>query len=101
MYGLFARTVGDNVTARYWFITAKGKFTEIGYPVTDDVVAALTEDMTLVHASITAGHFPPKIVDTYWELPVVDLIGRAGLQRAWANLENVDELQDYLQKYGG
>ncbi|TSD96346.1 PD-(D/E)XK nuclease family protein [Gordonia rubripertincta] len=101
VYGLFARTFGADVEARYWFITSKGKFASVGYPVTDDVVATLIDDMTLVHKSIRAGYFPPKIEDTHWDLPVIDLLGRAGLRRAWAALEHVDELSDYVQKYGG
>uniref|UniRef100_UPI003D944FA5 PD-(D/E)XK nuclease family protein n=1 Tax=Gordonia sp. B7-2 TaxID=3420932 RepID=UPI003D944FA5 len=101
VYGILARTLGDNVEARYWFVTAKGQFKSIGYAVTDDVIGTLAADVELVYRHITAGHFPPKIEDTHWELPVVDLLGRAGLRRAWANLENVDDLADYLAKYGG
>ncbi|MCX2966281.1 PD-(D/E)XK nuclease family protein [Gordonia aquimaris] len=101
VYGLFARTLGDDVEVRYWFVTSKGKFRSIGYPITDAVIAALTDDMALVHRSIGAGHFPPKIEDTHWDLPVIDLLGRAGLRRAWAALEGVDEIADYVRKYGG
>jgi RecB family exonuclease len=101
VYGLFARTLGDDVEARYWFVTSKGKFASIGYPITDDVITTLTDDMDLVHRSIRAGHFPPKIEDTHWELPVIDLLGRAGLRRAWAALEGVNEIADYVRKYGG
>ncbi|NDZ92851.1 PD-(D/E)XK nuclease family protein [Streptomyces sp. SID6673] len=101
VYGLFARTLGADVEARYWFITSKGKFASIGYPITDDVIATLIDDMTLVHRSIRAGHFPPKVEDTHWDLPVIDLLGRAGLRRAWAALEGVDEIADYVRKYGG
>ncbi|QHD86023.1 PD-(D/E)XK nuclease family protein [Gordonia sp. JH63] len=101
VYGLFARTLGDDVEARYWFITRKGEFKSVGYPVTDSVIATLVADIDLVHRCITAGQFPPKVADTFWELPVIDLLGRAGLRRAWANLENVDQLTDYVQKYGG
>lgn len=101
VYGLFARTLGDDVEARYWFITRKGEFKSVGYPMTDSVIDALAADLELVHRCITAGQFPPKVADTFWDLPVIDLLGRAGLRRAWANLENVDELADYVQKYGG
>ncbi|AFR49078.1 PD-(D/E)XK nuclease family protein [Gordonia sp. KTR9] len=101
VYGLFARTFGDNVEARYWFVTRKGEFTSVGYPVTDSVVATLADDLALVHRCISDGQFPPKVADTFWDLPVIDLLGRSGLNRAWANLENVRELADYVQKYGG
>ncbi|MBA5845672.1 PD-(D/E)XK nuclease family protein [Gordonia amicalis] len=101
VYGLFARTLGPDVETRYWFVSSKGKFSAVGYPVTDDVIATLVDDMNLVHRSIRAGHFPPKIEAIHWYLPVIDLLGRAGLQRAWAALESVEELSDYVQKYGG
>ncbi|GAB90607.1 PD-(D/E)XK nuclease family protein, partial [Gordonia rhizosphera] len=101
VYGLFARTRGKDVEARYWFVTRKGQFKSIGYPVTDNVIATLAADMELVHRCIVAGQFPPKIVETTWDLPVIDLLGRAGLRRAWANLENVDDLAGYVKKYGG
>ena len=67
----------------------------------DRAAHAPADDMDLVHRSIRAGHFPPKIEDTHWELPVIDLLGRAGLRRAWAALEGVNEIADYVRKYGG
>ncbi len=99
-YGLFARTLGENVSARYWFASSVGGYDEIGYDITDPVVEIFRADLRLVHQEIVAGHFPPKTPETHWEDPIVDLIGRTSLRRAWASLENVNELAAYTQKYG-
>lgn len=101
VYGLFARTFGRDVEARYWFVNRKGEFKSVGYPVTDNVIETLADDLALVQRCISVGQFPPKVADTFWALPVIDLLGRSGLHRAWANLQNVAELTDYVQKYGG
>ncbi len=100
VYGLLAKTFGDTVSARYWFITGKGGFDEIGYALTRDVEDILTGDLQLVHDMIRAGYFPPRTPDTWWADPILDLVGKAGLQRAWANLEQVPEITDYVAKYG-
>lgn len=99
VYGLFARTLGTDVTSRYWFITTKGGFDEVGYPLTDAVVDVLVDDISLIHAAITGGYFPPRTPDTHWSDDLLELVGTRGLDRAWANLENVPELDAYLQKY--
>lgn len=99
VYGLFARTLGTDVTSRYWFITTKGGFDEVGYPLTDAVVDVLIDDISLIHAAITGGYFPPRTPDTHWSDDLLELVGTRGLERAWANLENVPELDAYLQKY--
>lgn len=99
-YGVFARTLGENVSARYWFASSVGGFDEIGYDITDPVVEIFRADLRLVHREIMAGHFPPKTPDTFWEDPIIDLIGRTSLRRAWASLENVTELAAYTEKYG-
>ena len=99
-YGLFARTLGDQVSARYWFTSSAGKFGEVGYDITDPVVEIFRADLRLIHHEIMAGHFPPKTPESFFDDPLIDLIGRTSLRRAWASLENVDELDDYTQKYG-
>ncbi|KQS00737.1 hypothetical protein ASG12_07705 [Williamsia sp. Leaf354] len=99
VYGLAARGLGAEVSSRYWFITTKGGFDEIGYPLTEAVVDVLVDDMSLIHAAITAGYFPPRTPDTHWSDDLLELVGVRGLDRAWANLENVDELNTYLEKY--
>ncbi|GAB07382.1 PD-(D/E)XK nuclease family protein [Gordonia amarae] len=100
VYALLAREFGDAVAARYWFITDKGGFAEVGYTLTQDVIDVLTGDLRLVHEMICAGYFPPRTPDTWWADPILDLVGKAGLERAWANLEEVPEITDYVAKYG-
>lgn len=99
VYGLFARSLGTRVTSRYWFITTKGGFDEVGYPLTDSVVDVLIDDISLIHAAITGGYFPPRTPDVHWSDDLLELVGTRGLERAWASLESVPELDAYLQKY--
>lgn len=99
VYGLFARSLGTDVSARYWFITTKGKFDDVGYMVTDDVLNVLIGDISLVHAAIDAGYFPPRTTESFFADDLLTLVGMPGLQRAWASLENVPELASFVQKY--
>ncbi|OZC49292.1 hypothetical protein CH289_17290 [Rhodococcus sp. RS1C4] len=100
VYGLLALTMGDNVTTRYWFVNHKAKYETIGYPLTDAAVEVLTADISRVHRMIRAGYFPPRPPDSFWANPLIDLIGVAGLERAWSSLRDVPELADYRAKYG-
>ncbi|CAM3120240.1 RecB family exonuclease [Williamsia muralis] len=100
VYGLFAATLGEQVSARYWFATSKGGFGLIEYPITDAVLDILRTDLTLVHEAVTAGYFPPRTADTFWADALVDLIGKAGLERAWVNLGQAPEIADYIAKHG-
>ena len=100
VYGLFAVTLGQHVSARYWFATSKGGFGLIEYPITDAVLDILRADLTLVHEAVTAGYFPPRTADTFWADALVDLIGKPGLERAWVNLGQAPEIADYIAKYG-
>jgi hypothetical protein len=63
IYGLAGRLHrGDPdapVRAEYWFVTSRGKFTRIGYAVTDAVLEEASATIgTIVHG-IEAGVFPP------------------------------------------
>lgn len=100
VYGLFAATLGEQVSARYWFATSKGGFGLIEYPITDAVLDILRTDLTLVHEAVTAGYFPPRTADTFWADALVDLIGKPGLERAWVNLGQAPEIADYIAKHG-
>ena len=96
VYGLFAQSVGGgDVAARYWFVSSKAKFTEIGYAITGSVVDSLRAGVGVVHAAIEAGYFPPMPPGTHWQDDLLDLIGEAGLERAWVALGNVPELADF------
>lgn len=100
VYGLLALTLGNDVTTRYWFVNHKAKYETIGYPLTDAAVEVLKADIFRVHRMIRAGYFPPRPPDSFWANPLIDLIGKAGLERAWSSLRDVPELADYRAKYG-
>ncbi|MFZ2173258.1 MAG: PD-(D/E)XK nuclease family protein, partial [Rhodococcus sp. (in: high G+C Gram-positive bacteria)] len=96
VYGLFARslTPGGRVDARYWFTSAKGKFEEIGYEITDDVLATLRTDLEFVYRSITSGRFPPTPGGRFDDMTT--LLGREGMQRSWQALIDVPELAEFV-----
>ena len=100
VYGLLALTMGDNVTTRYWFVNHKAKYKVIGYPLTDAAIDVLKSDISRVHSMIRAGYFPPRPPGEFWSNPLIDLIGAAGMERAWSSLRDVPELADYRAKYG-
>lgn len=101
VYGLFATTQAEQVSVRYWFATSIGDFKVIEYPITEAVTEIFRTDMSLIHSAVTSGYFPPKPSGQSWPDALVDLIGKAGLQRAWVNLEGTSELTDYIAKHGG
>lgn len=100
VYGLFARSLGKDVSTRYWFITTRGRFDDVGYSLTDEVLGVLIDEITLVHAAIDAGYFPPRTTESFFADDLLTLVGMPGLERAWASLENVPELADFVRKYG-
>ncbi|WP_232433638.1 PD-(D/E)XK nuclease family protein [Rhodococcus sp. AW25M09] len=100
VYGLLALPMGNDVTTRYWFVNHKANYKTIGYPLTDAAVEVLKADIFRVHRMIRAGYFPPRPPDSNWANPLIDLIGKAGLERAWSSLRDVPELADYRAKYG-
>jgi hypothetical protein len=97
---LFAATQAEQVSVRYWFATSTGEFKSIEYPITDAVTAIFRTDMTLIHDAVTAGYFPPKPSGQSWPDALIDLVGKAGLKRAWVNLDGTSELADYIAKHG-
>ncbi|QCB51975.1 PD-(D/E)XK nuclease family protein [Rhodococcus sp. PAMC28707] len=100
VYGLLALTMGNNVTTRYWFVNHKANYETIGYQLTDAAVDVLKADIFRVHRMIRAGYFPPRPPASHWANPLVDLLGKSGLERAWSSLRDVPELADYRAKYG-
>ena len=42
----------------YWFVTAKGGFSTVGYPVTPEIEAATLDTVGRIVDGIAAGHFP-------------------------------------------
>lgn len=93
VYGQAARMLhGDQeapVRAEYWFVSAKGKFKRIGYPVTPAVVARVGETLETIVDGIEHGVFPPHPTSSstaLWvECPFCDPdgLGVVDLRRAW------------------
>ncbi|MCZ4080305.1 exodeoxyribonuclease V subunit gamma [Rhodococcus sp. H36-A4] len=100
VYGLLALTMGNSVTTRYWFVNHKANYETIGYQLTNAAVDVLKADIFRVHRMIRAGYFPPRPPASHWANPLVDLLGKSGLERAWSSLRDVPELADYRAKYG-
>lgn len=51
-------TIDAPVDARYWFVSTKGGFDRVGYPVTEGVLALTAETITAIVDGIEAGRFP-------------------------------------------
>jgi len=77
------------VIAEYWFVSAKGKFDRVGYPVTPDVLDKVGATIGTMVAGIEAGVFPhyPTATSTspFNECPSCDPdgLGVTDLRRAF------------------
>ena len=62
LYTAAARTILDRPDAAgrgtYWFITSRGGFEAIGYPVSPDIEQHVLTTVTTIIDGITAGHYP-------------------------------------------
>ena len=93
--------------AYYWFITAKGGFEPIGYPVTADIEAAALATVGRIVDGIAGGHFPahpavPKFrpwVDCEFCEP--DGLGLSHQYADWRRLALHPDLADYVELSGG
>ncbi len=93
VYALAARAATGRpdapVEAAYWFVTDKGQFGWVGYPVTDDVIAGTARDVGAVDGLIGAGVFPPLPTAAPWVHFVEcrfcdpDELGTADRRRDW------------------
>lgn len=77
------------VVAAYWFVSAKGGFTRKGYPVTDAVLAHVSEALGRIVKGIEGGVFPShptaKATTPFVECAYCDPdgLGVADLRRQW------------------
>jgi ATP-dependent helicase/nuclease subunit B len=77
------------VRAEYWFVSTKGRFKRIGYPVSDDVLARVCRTMGTIVAGIEAGVFAshPTEVSSSPRIECAacdpDGLGTTELRRAW------------------
>ena len=76
--------------AEYWFVSSKGKFKQIGYRVTPEVVARVGETLGTIVEGIEAGVFPPyptasSTTPSFLACPYCDPdgLGVVDLRRAW------------------
>ncbi|MGH9068755.1 MAG: PD-(D/E)XK nuclease family protein, partial [Acidimicrobiales bacterium] len=64
VYGAAARAFpgheGAPVTAEYWFVSTKGQFKRVGYPVTEAVLKRVGQSLGVMVAGIEAGVFPAR-----------------------------------------
>ncbi len=89
--------------AWYWFVTDKGGFERIGYPVTDDVHDRVGAAITTIVDGIRAGVFPrrPPAVPAYgwvecWYCSP-DGLSTAEARRDWERKRVSPELDSYLR----
>ncbi len=100
VYGLFARTITtgptSDVGAHYWFISARGKFSRIGYDVSDDVVEQLRKDAGLIITAIRNGVFPMKPEPTSFT-SFTNFMGKPNVSQQWERLQDAEELAPYAE----
>lgn len=89
------------VAAAYWFVTRKGGFTQIGYPVDTEVAERLREVLRGIVDGMAAGLFPqrPPVAWTPWiacHYCDPDGLGTVDLERAWQRIRIAPELADYV-----
>ncbi|MEO0495534.1 MAG: PD-(D/E)XK nuclease family protein, partial [Actinomycetota bacterium] len=111
LYTLAARRILSRPDAPgrgvYWFVTAKGGFSTIGYPVTPEIETAALDTVGRIVDGIAAGHFPahpavPKFrpwVDCEFCEP--DALGLSHQYADWRRLAPHPELADYVDLSGG
>ena len=101
IYGLFAKREAEHyglagmLHAEYDFVTRKGGQQMIGYEVTDDVVATLRKDISLVVRAVLSGIFPAVPVPSNF-VSFTSLIGSSGMEHLWARLYNAPELVPFI-----
>jgi ATP-dependent helicase/nuclease subunit B len=92
-----------HVQSRYWFVTDKGNFEGIGYPVTPDIQAAVGQALGDIVDGIRSGIFPsrPPVdpaylwVDCWYCAP--DGLSTAEARRDWERKRSDLRLARYLQ----
>lgn len=98
VYGLFARRFRQDSTAEvraeYRFITASGKYESVGYPVGDDVVAALREDAGLIMSALRTGVFPPRPESDRYPNHT-RMMGAPGVRHTWDRMQSDPALSGY------
>lgn len=107
VYGLAARAHDDAaeapVRAEYWFVNDRESLTPIGYEISGEVVAAVSETLTTITDGIAAGIFPAHPTESATD-PWVrcrfcnpDGLGVGDLKRAWERKRSDPALAGYVR----
>jgi hypothetical protein len=107
VYGAAARAHQQSpdaaVRADYWFVSAKGRFQRIGYPVNADVLARVGTTLATIVGGIEAGVFAshPTAMSTSifveCEACDPDALGVVELRRAWDRKRDDPALAPYAE----
>jgi hypothetical protein len=91
------------VFAEYWFVSQRGRFDHIGYPVTDDVLAHFTDTLGVLVEGIESGVFAARPRATS-SSPFVDCeacdpdaLGVTELRGAWERKRHDPVLEPYAR----
>jgi len=90
------------VESSYWFITQKGGFRRVGYPLDTDVEARFREVLTVLINSLSAGHYPARPPDVRYtsrgqpSFFDPDGLGGRDREREWERKRGAAELADYV-----
>ena len=111
LYSLAARQILQRPDASsrglYWFVTAKGGFSTVGYPVRPEIEAATLDTVGRIVDGIAAGHFPAHPAApgyrTWVDCPYCepDALGLSHQYADWQRLARHPELADYVDLCGG
>ena len=111
LYSLAARQILHRPDASsrglYWFVTAKGGFSTVGYPVRPEIEAATLDTVGRIVDGIAAGHFPAHPAApgyrTWVDCPYCepDALGLSHQYADWQRLARHPELADYVDLCGG
>lgn len=105
IYGLAVRAVYPDAQAirtEYWFVSARGEWKRVGYPLTDEVVEELRRTLQVVVGGITSGLFPLRPPAPVWrpwrecEYCDPDGLGTADHHREWERIRTDPALRAYL-----
>ena len=106
IYGLAARQAlgrpNAPVRADYWFTSPLGRYRKIGYEVTDEVLASVTEAVATIVDGVEGGMFapnPPEPTTRSWPdcwYCDPDNLGTVDLRRRWDRMRDDPFLARYL-----
>jgi RecB family exonuclease len=105
IYGLAVRDVhldAPEIHIEYWFVSSKGKWERIGYPLTPAVVTRLRHTLRVLVDGVTAGLFPQRPPAPVWRRwPECrycdpDGLGTSDHYREWERIRPDPALRNYL-----